>query len=110
MKTDRKIILQEIFSNFQAMTQWLDEPDNYAKYANKAEALIEILEVEDCGSVGGYDQENQNKLVSGYTLYDRFLTLIRKENTRLQKECYFTPKTMTSFFKQLINLREKFNK
>jgi hypothetical protein len=42
------------------MKQWQDAPANVdfianvAKYAYKAQALIEMLEIHDCGSVGGF--------------------------------------------------------
>lgn len=106
----REIILQNIFSFFQQMTQWLSHPNNYAEYHNKALSLIELLEVYDCGSVGGFDRENKNQTITTYNLYDRFLTLVRKENTELKKEIYFTVETMTEYWKEINKLREKFNK
>jgi hypothetical protein len=42
------------------MKQWQSAPANVdfimnvAEYAKKAEALIEMLEIHDCGSVGGF--------------------------------------------------------
>jgi len=106
---NRKTILQEIFSNFQQITQWMYNPPYMAEYHFKAQSLIELLEVEDCGSVGGHDNSNPTKWESGYPLYDRFLTLLRKENTKLKKEVYFTPESMEKYFKQLTKLRETFN-
>ena len=106
----REKTLQRIFSHFQQMTQWVWTPDNYAKYYNKAESLIETLEIEDCGSVGGFDKENPKRIISGFDLYDRFLTLIRKEKTVLKKEIYFTVETMIEYWRQIRELREKFNK
>jgi hypothetical protein len=106
----RKIILQTIFNNFQGMTQWLTSPDHYLENYNQAVALIELLEVEDCGSVGGYDPSNKVKWnESGFHEYDRFLALLRKKDTKLEKEIYFTPETMRKFWLEVSNLREKFN-
>jgi hypothetical protein len=105
----RKIILQEIFSHFQKMTQWITlNPSYYSKYYSKAQALIELLEVEDCGSIGGYDLKNPVKWESNFSLYDRFLALIRKKNTKLDKECYFTPATMKQYWIKINQEREKY--
>ena len=108
----RKIILQKIFNHFQQMTQWIiTSPKSYAKYFNKAESLIELLEIKDCGSVGGFDKNNPVKWnESKFHLYDRFLALIRKENTKLQKECYFTPETMRKYWLHIKEEREIWNK
>lgn len=107
----RNKILQNIFSHFQMMTQWVcTSPDSYTEYYNKAKGLIEFLEVQDCGSVGGYDKKSPVLHESGFNLYDRFLALVRKNNTRLKKELYFTPTSMMNYWKQLNNLRETFNK
>ena len=105
-------ILEEIFSHFQAMTQWITtSPDNYSKYFNQAVGLIELLEVEDCGSIGGFDNENPVKWgESKFHVYDRFLALIRKENTKLKKEIYFTPETMRKYWIHIGNERENWNK
>ena len=102
----RKRLLQEIFGHFQMMTQ---EVVN-SKYLYKALALIEFLEVEDCGSVGGFDRDNPMEHITGFHEYDRFLTLLRKEKIKLDKEIYFTPETLGDYFKKSIELREKYNK
>ncbi len=102
----RKTILQTIFDHFQMVSQ--DPLDTESFY--KAVGLIELLEVEDCGSVGGFDRENPMQHVTGFDAYDRFLTLLRKENIKLEKELYFTPETLGKYFTQLYELREKFNK
>lgn len=106
----RKRILQNIFEQFQYMTQDMDAPDGYAASYNRALALIELLEVEDCGSVGGFDRSNPLKVVSGFEEYDRFLTLIRKEQTELEDEAYFTPDSMAKYWKKVFDFREEFNK
>jgi len=102
--------LQAIFGHFQQMTQWvIISPSGYAKYYQKAEALIELLEIEDCGSVGGFD--NKNKLVkeTKFDLYDRFLTLLNKTKKRpkLEPICGFTPTILAEYFKALYKQREQ---
>jgi hypothetical protein len=108
----RKKILQDIFNHFQQMTQWITTcPNSYSKYFNQAVGLIELLEVEDCGSIGGFDKSNPVKWnESGFHEYDRFLALLRKENTKLKKECYFTPETMRKYWLSIFIEREKWNK
>jgi hypothetical protein len=105
----RITILQAIFSHFQQMTQWITtSPGNYSKYFNKAESLIELLEIHDCGSVGGFDKKSPVKWgESGMHLYDRFLALLRKEETKLKKEVYFTPETLRQYWKHISNEREE---
>ena len=104
----RKRLLQQIFGHFQMMTQ--DVPLINSKYLYKALALIEFLEVEDCGSVGGFDRDNPMEHITGFDEYDRFLTLLRKEKIKLEKEIYFTPETLGDYFRKSIELREKFDK
>lgn len=108
----RKIILQEIFSCFQQMTQSITtDPENYSGYFNKAQVLTELLETYDCGSVGGFDRKNPVKWgESQFQLYDRFLALLRKENTKLEKVCYFTPETLRKYWVHIANEREIWNK
>jgi hypothetical protein len=107
----RAVILQEIFSHFQSMTQYITDPNSYSEYYNKALGLIELLEVEDCRSVGGFDKSNPVKWgESGFHVYDRFLALIRKENSKLKKECYFTTETMRKYWLHISNEREVWNK
>lgn len=101
-------ILQQIFSSFQCAAQWItSHPDNYARYMIKAETLIEILEVADCGSIGGYDKSNLFKTISGCKLYDRFLTVLRKEHNEeaLKPECGFTVDKLTQFYLIVSKLR-----
>ena len=97
-------ILNEIFFNFQQITQWLPSHIEHAsKYYYKAEVLIEFLETEDCGSVGGFDLANPNHKVTAFQLYDRFLTLMRKYH----KACTFDPVTLGVYFIKLSKLRDK---
>lgn len=82
MEIIRRIqILDRIGDHFQGAMQWdkLKNPECIAlssKYFYKAEALIELLEIEDCGSIGGFDKgqpETNN-------LFDRWDWLYRKYN------------------------------
>lgn len=108
---ERKKILQDIFEYFQQITQWL--PNNI-DIANenmiKAESLITLLEVEDCGSVGGFDPDSPVKYESGFSLYDRFLALVNKHDTKIKKTCYFSIGDLKKYFKTISELREIFNK
>jgi len=76
----RKTILIQIGEHLTSMNQWaLYENYDYAsKYANKAESLIELLEVYDCGSVGGYD-EGQHELMPHASLHQRYSWLYNKK-------------------------------
>ncbi|GAF75981.1 unnamed protein product [marine sediment metagenome] len=106
-------LLQEAFECFQQITQWIPWAMHHAtEYHHKAEVLINILEVQDCGSIGGFDRENPMKRITGYELYDRFLTVLAKHNNEsdLKEACYFTPQTLGDYFKKARELRETFNK
>jgi hypothetical protein len=104
----RITLLQKAFRNFQCASQWVtSNPSQYVEFLNKAESIIEILEIEDCGSVGGFDKENKCKTVTGFKLYDRFLTVIRKRNkySDLKEECDFTVENLGEYYKNVHNLR-----
>jgi hypothetical protein len=76
----REVILKNIAKYLDSAKQWRNghQFDNAYKYASKAEALIELLEVQDCGSVGGFDPDNPLSQLSDWQLMNRFLTLKRK--------------------------------
>ncbi len=80
----RIVILKEISESLKRSAQWMKmKPewlDRSSKYLIKAESLIEILEVKDCGSIGGFDQANQlpGRREGSYDLCERFLLLTRK--------------------------------
>lgn len=113
----RVTILRAIFEHFQQATQWLnDNPEYVARfphYLSNAEALIELLEVEDCGSCGGFDPNNQmeNRAEGSYSVYERFLLLVKKYKNEkdIKTEIYFNLDTMGQFWKKLADLRETFN-
>lgn len=82
---DRNLILKTIQDNLDSTYQWSQQfaekrinPD-YSEtafgYMHRAEALIELLEVADCGSVGGFDQGEEGL----YSLEERFKLLKRKK-------------------------------
>ena len=105
-------MLQDIFNDFQQITQWIPNHfEDAAKYMNKAESLIEFLEVEDCGSVGGFDDENPVIPVTGWKLYDRFIALVNKYHfyAQVSKECYFNIESLGEYFTMSGCLREHFN-
>lgn len=82
----RQTILKVIDFNLRMVYQWSDQFSKkrinvgYSscvfEYLHKAEALIELLEVEDCGSTGGFDKSlGQDGL---YSLEERFEGLKKK--------------------------------
>lgn len=104
-------ILNDIFSNFQQTTQWLpDNMGNASKYMFKAESLIEMLEVDDCGSIGGYDQKSPVISKSGFLLYDRFIALVNRYDNKndIKKCCQFNLENLGQYFKELSELRCRF--
>lgn len=109
----RVLILNKIFSELQQITQWLPcAIHSGSKYMHKAESLIELLEEMDCGSHGGFDRNNPIIRDSGFELYDRFTTLVRKYKNEkdIKKCCQFDLNNLKNYFKQLSTLRESFNK
>lgn len=60
----RKKIIEAIEDAFRMEKQWKGSRTSYhcaAEYAARAKGLIELLEVHDCGSIGGFDPEDPNK-------------------------------------------------
>jgi len=53
----RLVILQEIADDLHGLIGWAESMsfDTAQKYNAHAESLIELLEVADCGSIGGFD-------------------------------------------------------
>ena len=57
------------------------------KYIAKAEALIELLEIHDCGSVGGIDPDSGGDSLHGLLyLEQRFEALKRKHAPKTKKK------------------------
>lgn len=106
----RIAILQDTFRYFQQITQWIPfHLDTASKYMQKAESLIELLEVQDCGSIGGFDKDNPVINTTGFSLYDRYLALVHKYNNEADIEpvCDFTLDTMSAYYIELKTLRSK---
>jgi hypothetical protein len=78
----------------------------------KAKGLIELLEVCDCGSIGGFDADNPVIYDTGHRLYDRFLALVNKygDADKIKNVCHFNLHTLGVYYNKLIKLRETFNK
>jgi len=75
----KRAIIETIAHHFAMIRQWRDMStsslESATGYYYKAVALIEVLEVDDCGSVGGFGNEHAiNKLKGKYdSLFARFL-------------------------------------
>lgn len=93
---NRDTILREIEANFNCVIQWAKcfDYERASHYSSKAEGLIELLENEDCGSIGGYDDKNPNDRVCDNPLYNRFITLCKKD----RKNKYPCSETNKAFF------------
>lgn len=70
----RSTILKMIESELQSIAQWAGMAiwENAAKYAARAEVLIELLEIDDCGSTGGFDTQRNQGRRGFHTLYSRY--------------------------------------
>lgn len=62
MQINRTNLIKRVEDNLKLVKQWENIEytntgylENVLKYAHRAEALIEAVEVFDCGSVGGFD-------------------------------------------------------
>jgi len=106
----RQKILNCIFNQFQNSTQWY--PSNLAHVNEKlvkAEALIELLEEADCGSIGGYDRKNPVRNETKFKLLDRFLALLRKyddSEEELDQSSGLDLYQIKKFYTTLTKLRE----
>jgi hypothetical protein len=106
----RLTILNLIFENFTSVPGNLPYYPHLAnKYIIRAELLIEVLEVIDCGSIGGFDKEAPVIKTTKYNLYDRYLAVLHKYNKDedIQPECGWDIKTLTKYFKALAKLPSK---
>jgi len=67
-KTLLPLLLTEIKSAIQQVEQWHEAPfadgfaDNTAGYFHQLEALVELLEIYDCGSTGGFGKDQPDNL------------------------------------------------
>ena len=69
-------VLDQIADYLCSIEQWKNKEcyDNACKYFHKAEALIELLEDHNCGSVGGFDKDQPITC----SLLDRYEWLTKK--------------------------------
>lgn len=77
---NREMVLEMIFDHLDSAASWdmfkTGEAGHRLDHITKAEALIELLEVADCGSVGGFDHGQPRPK----DLYDRYDWLKNKKN------------------------------
>lgn len=84
LSPSRYVILETIQQNLQQIEQWarpgMEHYANAHKYQSHALALIELLEVNDCGSCGGFDKGWDELKKQGVqpSLYNRFAFLCNK--------------------------------
>lgn len=69
----RQAVLKLIDRHFQQVAQWarLGDFPRAAEYQAKTEALVELLEIDDCGSSGGYDRKRNQPNPSTLAGQDR---------------------------------------
>lgn len=90
------VLLREVGNHLAAYLQWTDFPsvawaNNAVKYLCKAEAVLAIIEIYDCGSVGGYGI-GQKAYKDNKTLWHRWNWLCIKY--KLQH----TPNTVGTYY------------
>lgn len=78
----RSLVLDQIKLELTVAAQWKDRINTdcagfYVRGLHKAEALIELLEIADCGSVGGFDKGQPRPR----NLLDRYEWLRNKHNS-----------------------------
>lgn len=101
-------LLNKAFGELQMATQWPLEALG-VNSITMAESIVEVLEAEDCGSIGGYDPENRHVRETGFDVFDRFLTVVRKHNDgpNIEPRCGASLRTLTAYFTRLENLRDQ---
>ena len=106
----RLAMLNQIFMELLMAKQWFDSDavHYYSEHMRKAESLIEFIEVNDCGSIGGFDRDNEHLIITDNPIFDRFLTVLRKYNheNEITSSCEFDVLLLARFYKQLSSLRE----
>ncbi len=79
-KINRNTILKAIKDELLSAKQWSVNGLEFKLFHRyKAESLIELLEINDCGSTGGFDQNNPLRTDTQDLLYNRYLTLKYKK-------------------------------
>jgi hypothetical protein len=99
MTIKRITLLQAIAENLQMALQYtISSPSNVSGYSKRAEALIEVIEVDDCGSIGGFDENNPNVKPCSHQLINRFATLCKKNNS---EDCMHDVKLLANFYNDI---------
>jgi hypothetical protein len=83
MKLDEPAVLATIAEHLECRDQWLESGHlaSAMEYEFKAEGLIELLEVVNCGSIGGFDKGQPDARVVKDSTRERFNWLKRKYST-----------------------------
>lgn len=113
-KTDKIKLLNNVFDNFQQITQWLpNQLDTANNYESKVCAILDILEDDIFGVrrtrfKRGYIPKYES---CGNNLYDRFYFIVKESryDSHIKKVCYFDVEKLYQYFKKLSELRESFN-
>ena len=82
MKKNSKVVtipelLKEAKDDLQAVMQWSHDYPRQVEYSIRTETLIELVEVMDCGSTGGFGN-GQEYGIEPDTLFHRWLWLANK--------------------------------
>lgn len=80
---ENKLFLEKLAGNFGLIHQWMESGsiERVLEYKIRAEALIELVEIEECGSVGGYDKGQPRSRSLG----DRFEWVAKKNGIDVTK-------------------------
>jgi hypothetical protein len=90
----REKILERIEDALGMVNQYLDDlreglrmsPGQWVgKYIAKAEALIELLEVHDCGSIGGFDPETRGDYPHGMLYLEQRFEALKRKHAKKKK-------------------------
>ncbi len=101
---DRKTILKTALHHLDMVRQWGDMRYYHkaAEYSAKAEALIQLLEVRDCGAIGGFDEYQTH---ADQRLRDRAPRsgVLRMTNRRIEQQDFPTLNEALAFLGELAN-------
>lgn len=90
-----QVYFNSILSDFKMLKQWLSlhSYESVVKYSHILTAKIELLEVQQCGSIGGFDkgQTTTNSLV------ERFSWICKKNDVTIPDEIKSILKSLKSF-------------
>lgn len=94
----RDILLKRIADHLVQVQQWAEihSYDLANNYSLKSEALIELLEIADCGSIGGFDRDQPRAL----NIFDRFDWLCKKYGRTPSDFIKLNYKEMLKYFGQ----------